>query len=622
MESLEERVARAVLIALRENQGIASQEVPPLPMDPPPNSPPLPSEDHVVTPIVSREEESSSPSSPRRLAHGEVDILRDLKKYPIKPSFGGRNCKPEEVMSFISIVEDFFPSKYTDADKIKVTVIFLKDKARVWFDTLKRDRENRGLGPITTWSTFKDLFFHQFLPGNYGEDMRQKLYDLKQGSLSVTQFKLEFDEHIVYFPNWGESDRIEFFVRNLRDSIRFKVSAHSPQTLDEAYGLAMNFEREVNSRMERKKGQLGKRPLEFKHPVNRSSKFAKRSKPSQFSRFNQGNQNSRLSKEEQEEHVKKGLCFKCHKPGHRSFECPTVKRKIAAIEVEHEDGDESDEEPSKDEVPSISTAVMNMEVEQEPTVLQIKGFLNSTFSSMILIDSGSTHNMMSVSFAHKIGLPLIPIKPCSVWLPNNQPSFITHRVLRVPVSIQGVNTEADFEVWDGARYEVILGMAWLKEVDAWIACREGEVHGKLQDGKSFSVRGKRSLPNTPTLSHQQMKRCGRKGHQVFLIHISEVENETNDDALSAKGVKVFLDEFKDIFSEELNELPPPREVDHAIDLVADAAPIAKAPYRHSLAQNIELENQLNDLLNKGYIRPSKSPWGAPVLFTKKKKMDH
>ena len=83
-------------------------------------------------------------------------------------------------MFFISIVEDFFPSKYKDADKIKATVIFLQDKARVWFDTLKRDRENRGLGPISSWSTFKELFFHQFLPDNYGENMRQGLYDLKQ----------------------------------------------------------------------------------------------------------------------------------------------------------------------------------------------------------------------------------------------------------------------------------------------------------------------------------------------------------------------------------------------------------------------------------------------------------
>ena len=201
---------------------------------------------------------------------------------------------------------------------------------------------------------------------------------------------------------------------------------------------------------------------------------------------------------------------------------------------------------------------------------------------MILIDSGSTHNMMSTSFAQKIGLPLIPIKPCSVWLPNNQSSSITHRMLKVPVSIQGVDTEVDFEVWNGARYEVILGMAWLKQVDAWIACKEGAIHGKLQNDKFFTIKGKRSLPNIPMLSHVQMKRCGRKGHQVFLIHLNEVENDNKDNE-SIKKVNVFLDEFKDVFFEELNELPPRRYVDHAIELVADAAPIVKAPYRHSLA---------------------------------------
>ena len=82
-----------------------------------------------------------------------------------------------------------------------------------------------------------------------------------------------------------------------------------------------------------------------------------------------------LSKEEQEEHVKKGLCFKCHKSGHRSFECPKIKRKIAVIEVEHKDSNESDGEPSKEGVPTISIAVMNIEVEQEPTVYKSRDFL-------------------------------------------------------------------------------------------------------------------------------------------------------------------------------------------------------------------------------------------------------
>ena len=74
----------------------------------------------------------------------------------------------------------------------------------------------------------------------------------------------------------------------MRNSIRFKVSAYNPKTLNEAYGLAMNFEKEVNSRIERNKSQLEKRSLESIYP-NQSSKipnFLKTSKPSQFSKFN------------------------------------------------------------------------------------------------------------------------------------------------------------------------------------------------------------------------------------------------------------------------------------------------------------------------------------------------
>ena len=52
-------------------------------------------------------------------------------------------------------------------------------------------------------------------------------------------------------------------------------------------------------------------------------------------------------------------------------------------------------------------------------------------------------------------------------------------MLKVYVNIQGVDTKVDIEVWNEARYEVILDMAWLKQMDAWIACKEGAIHGKL-----------------------------------------------------------------------------------------------------------------------------------------------
>ena len=72
------------------------------------------------------------------------------------------------------------------------------------------------------------------------------------------------------------------------------------------------------------------------------------------------------------------------------------------------------------------------------------------------------------------------------------------------------------------------------------------------------------------------------------------------------------------FPEDLPGLPPVREVEFAIDLIPATAPISKAPYRMAPAELAELRKRLQELLDKGFIRPSVSPWGAPVLFVKKK----
>lgn len=77
-------------------------------------------------------------------------------------------------------------------------------------------------------------------------------------------------------------------------------------------------------------------------------------------------------------------------------------------------------------------------------------------------------------------------------------------------------------------------------------------------------------------------------------------------------------EFQDVFPEDIPGMPPRRDVEFTVDLVLGTGPISKAPYRMAPAEMNELKNQLEELLDKGYIRPSMSPWGAPVLFVKKK----
>ena len=79
-----------------------------------------------------------------------------------------------------------------------------------------------------------------------------------------------------------------------------------------------------------------------------------------------------------------------------------------------------------------------------------------------------------------------------------------------------------------------------------------------------------------------------------------------------------LQEFRDVFLDEIPKLPPKRDIDFTIELVLGAAPVSKTLYRMSTLEILELKIQLQELLEKKYIRLSMSPWGAPVLFVKKK----
>ncbi|MCI46318.1 RNA-directed DNA polymerase (Reverse transcriptase), partial [Trifolium medium] len=77
-------------------------------------------------------------------------------------------------------------------------------------------------------------------------------------------------------------------------------------------------------------------------------------------------------------------------------------------------------------------------------------------------------------------------------------------------------------------------------------------------------------------------------------------------------------EFPDVFPDDISDMLPKREVEFAIDLVPSTSPVSMAPYRMSASELNELKKQLEELLEKKFIRPSVSPWGAPVLLVKKK----
>ncbi|KAA3477533.1 Retrotransposon protein [Gossypium australe] len=109
------------------------------------------------------------------------------------------------------------------------------------------------------------------------------------------------------------------------------------------------------------------------------------------------------------------------------------------------------------------------------------------------------------------------------------------------------------------------------------------------------------------------QRYVRKGCEAFLAYV--LNTKVFD--LKIESVPVAC-EYPDMFLEELPGLPPIREVESAIDLVPGNTPISIAPYRMAPTELKELKSQLQEFTDKGFVRPSFSPWGAPVLFVKKK----
>jgi hypothetical protein len=115
------------------------------------------------------------------------------------------------------------------------------------------------------------------------------------------------------------------------------------------------------------------------------------------------------------------------------------------------------------------------------------------------------------------------------------------------------------------------------------------------------------------ISAMQLKKCYRKGCQLFAACVEEASR----DEVSRIGDHEVITRFKDVF-QEVPRLPPKRDIDFSINLMPGASPLSKAPYIMSTPELKELQLQLEELLKKGYIHPSVSPWGAPVFFVKKK----
>jgi hypothetical protein len=162
---------------------------------------------------------------------------------------------------------------------------------------------------------------------------------------------------------------------------------------------------------------------------------------------------------------------------------------------------------------------------------------------------------------------------------------------------------------------MIIGMDWLEQHNAVLDCYTKILSYKDNFGTVRIAHGMPKPISVRQISAMQLKKCIRKGCQVYAIQVTtllEKEDKPNLEDF------VVLREFRDMSVDEIPELSPRREIDFSIDILPRSPPISKEPYQMSIPELTELKIQFQELLDKEYIRRSVSPWGAPVLFVKKK----
>lgn len=234
----------------------------------------------------------------------------------------------------------------------------------------------------------------------------------------------------------------------------------------------------------------------------------------------------------------------------------------------------------------------------------------------VLIDSGATCSYVSPRVID--GLPTKVITGRSVETAGGHTLPITTQVT-LPLNAAGYCHNVTAYVLE-TKFDLILGHDWLKQVEP-VPEWDADTWRIDKDNQQYLLRPQkeRAIPELAYLiSHRQLQRYSRakKVDDMYLAYLKPTASDKSDEA----SIKALLEEFQDVFQDKLPGLPPQREVTHIID-TGDAEPINRPPFKMSPLELEELRKQLKELLELRLIRPSTSPWGAPVLFVRKKSGD-
>ncbi|GJV83095.1 putative reverse transcriptase domain-containing protein [Tanacetum coccineum] len=523
--------------------------------------------------------------------------------------------------------------------KVRYAASSLVNKALTWWNTQVQAR-GREAAMAMTWNDFKALMVEEFCPSNEMEKLENEFWNHKMVGANHAAYTDRFHELAKLVPHLvtPESSRIKRYIAGLAPEIRGMLRATQPTTIQNAILRAGILTDEAVSCGTLTKGNDKRKVVEESGKSGGSWKDNKKAKvgtgfvATAPPRNEVANSNPKCSKCNTHHPVNGpcNVCYNCQKPGHYARNCWAPIRQVTPVNavrmsnnprVCYECGSPDHFRntcPKMNRAPgqagnqlalegsrnnrsngnqvrgrAYNVNVNAMEAVQDPNVVTGTFSLNDHFVT-VLFDSGADFSFISTEFA-----PLLNVRPSIV-----NPGYVIEVADGKKVEVDRIIRDCKLELGGSlfsinliplghGSFDVIVGMDWLSQHKAVIVCHEKVVEIPVEDGRILRVHGERAVGITKALK-------SAKEDEPKLSDISVVR------------------EFEDVFPEDLSGLPPQRQVEFRIDLVPGVTPVVKSPYRLAPSEMQELSGQLQELQDKGFIRPSHSPWGAPVLFVKKK----
>jgi hypothetical protein len=235
------------------------------------------------------------------------------------------------------------------------------------------------------------------------------------------------------------------------------------------------------------------------------------------------------------------------------------------------------------------------EAQEAPDVVVGMFLINDT-SAVVLLDSRALHSFISAAYVGKHNLPLALLR-CQMIVSSPGGDMPARQLCqKVNLKIKGVDFVANLIVLESKGIDVILGMDWFSKHKVLIDCAKKSVKLTTPEGKEVEFVAE------PVITAM----CVANRAKVNQL-----------DASQGSEMPVVI-EFHDVFPEELPGMPPDRDIEFVIELKPGIAPIYKTPYRRPTPELAELKKHIKELIEKGFIHPISSPWGAPVIFVPKK----